>query len=123
MRQTLILVIIFGFLSCGLAESSTDEANHLKESVLGSWTNDTSGTIDVEIRDADIYYPWMPAKFPYKIVGDTIELTRVDGTTIGPISWSAKAILQNDTLLVFERQGVKKYWRVKPNKERTTSAF
>jgi len=121
MRYTLSLFIAFGFLSCGLAESSTNKANHLKESVLGSWTNDTSGTIDMEIRGADIYYPWMPAKFPYRIVGDTIELTRVDGTTIGPISWSAKATLQNDTLLVFERQSVKKYWRVKQNKERTTS--
>ena len=123
MKYIFTLLIAFAFVSCGLGEDSTSNMDHMKDSVLGSWTNDTSGTIDMEIREADIYYPWMPAKFPYKIVGDSIELPRVDGTTIGPISWSAKAILKSDTLLVFERQGVEKYWRVKSSKHRTTSVL
>lgn len=123
MRCSLILIIAIAFLSCGIGESSTSKPGRIRDSLMGSWTNDTSGTIEMQIRKADIYYPWMPASFPYKIIGDTIELTRVDGTTIGPISWSAKAILQNDTLLIFEREGVEKYWRVEPNKQRTTSAL
>jgi hypothetical protein len=121
MRRIFGLIISIAFLSCGLGESATSKPGFIKDSLLGSWTNDTSGTIKMEIREADIYYPWMPAKFPYKIVGDTIELTRVDGTYIGPINWSAKAVLKNDTLLIFERHGVEKYWRVKSNKQRTTS--
>lgn len=121
MRHTFILVMAIAFLSCRMTESSINTASRLKESVLGSWTNDTSGTIKMEISKADMYYPWMPAKFPYKIVGDTMELTRVDGTYIGPINWSAKAIMKNDTILIFEQWGVEKYWRVEPNKQRTTS--
>jgi hypothetical protein len=116
MGHIFTLVMAFAFLSCRMTENSISTPNRLKEFVLGTWTDDTSGTIKMEIRKADIYYPWMPAKFPYKIVGDTIELTRVDGTYIGPINWSAKAILKNDTLLIFEQWGVEKYWRVKPNK-------
>jgi hypothetical protein len=45
----------------------------------------------MEIRRTDIYYPFMADSFPCKVVGDTIELTRVDGTLIRPIAWSAKA--------------------------------
>ena len=110
--------IVFAFLSCGLPENSAN-LNRLKKSVLGSWTNDTSGKVLMEIRQSDIYYPWMAAKFPYKIVGDTIELTRVDGTYIGPINWSAKAILKNDTLFIIDQRGIEKYWRVTPDKQRT----
>lgn len=102
------------FLSCRMAEGSTNTARRVKESILGAWTNDTSGTVKMQIRRTYIYYPWMPAKFPYKIVGDTIVLTRVDGTYIGPTSWHAKAILKDDTLFIFEKDEVEKYWRVKP---------
>lgn len=107
MKYIFILVMTVVILSCGVRAS-------LKDSLLGSWTDDSIGTIKMEIRKTNIYYPWMPAEFPYKIVGDTIELTRVDGTFFGPINWSAKAILRNDTLLIYDRGGVEKYWRVKP---------
>lgn len=123
MRLFFCLVISIAFLSCGLGGSATRKPGLMKDSLLGSWTNDTSGNIKMEIREANIYYPWMPAKFPYKIVGDTIELTRVDGTYIGPINWSAKAVLTDDTIFIFEKEGVERYWRVKQVKKRTTSDF
>ena len=66
----------------------------------------------MEIRRTDNYYPFMPGSFPYKIIGDTIELTRVDGALIGPVTWSAKATFENDSLFLHEQEKLVKYWRV-----------
>ena len=102
----------FPLISCRLGDSSLSKVDQKRDSLLGLWTNDTSGTVTMEIRRTDNYYPFMPGSFPYKIIGDTIELTRVDGALIGPVTWSAKATFENDSLFLHEQEKLVKYWRV-----------